>query len=146
MRKRTQPPSRVRYARDHPTVGIHVTLEELQLLKTLSGESGLSVSQLVKQALGILKADIDGVRKHCVQEGITNGRREGRAEGRREGYAEAVARYRITYPCSKGGEPIVILADSKSAAAAAAMLSEAGWGHVECPEQTPPIHSPRAMP
>jgi hypothetical protein len=146
MRKRTQPPSRVRYARDHPAVGVHVTLEERQLLRTLSEESGLSVSQLVKQALGILKADLDAVRQHGVQEGIAKGKREGRAEGRREGYAEALARYQITFPCSKGGEPIVILAGSNSAAAAAAMLSEAGWGHVECPKQTPPTHAPTVVP
>jgi len=132
MSRKRQPPSRVRYAYENPTIGIHVTREERELLRTLSQESGRSVSQLVKQALSILKADIDAIRTHCLQEGIAKGKRIGRAEGRREGNAETVARYRLAYPCPKCGEPIVILVGSKIADAAIEMLAGAGWRHAQC--------------
>ena len=88
-RKRLLPPSRIKYAYENPTIGIHVTREEREALRALSEESGLSASQLVKQTLGILKADIDAVRAHCVQQGITKGTSIGRREGRHEGFAEA---------------------------------------------------------
>lgn len=134
MSRKPQPPSRVKYAYENPTIGIHVTRQEREFLGTLSQKSGRSVSQLCKQALGILKTDIDSVRTHCLQEGHATGKRVGRAEGRREGYAEAMARYRFAYPCPKCGEQIVILTGSKIADAAVEMLTEAGWGHAQCPQ------------
>jgi hypothetical protein len=138
VRRNHQPPSRARYAALHPTIGIHVTLEERELLRTLSGSSGLSVTQLTKQALGILRADIEAVRKKGVIEGMRKGkaagRTEGYAEGRGDGYAAAKARYAVVYPCAKCGGELVVRAGSASAIEAVRMLHDAGWGHVECPE------------
>jgi hypothetical protein len=137
MRRRRLPPSRVRYAATHPTIGIHVTLEERELLRSLSANSGLSVTQLAKQALGILEADVEAVRKKSLLEGIRKGKalghQEGYAEGRRDGFAEAKAQYGIPYPCARCGGPLLLAAGSASAREAVRMLRAAGWRHKECP-------------
>ena len=141
MRRRREPPSRVRYAATHPTIGIHVTLEERELLRTLSANSGLSVTQLAKQALSILEADLEAVRKKCLQEGIGKGKalgqKEGYTEGRRDGFAEAKAQYGIPYPCARCGGPMLLGAGSASAREAVRMLRAAGWGHKDCPPPGP---------
>jgi hypothetical protein len=138
VRKKHQPPSRARYAASHPTIGIHVTREERELLRTLTENTGLSATQLTKQALGILKADLEAVRKKCLQEGMRRGkvagRTEGYTEGHNDGYAEAKARYGVPYTCTKCGGEILMHAGKPSAIRAATMLRDAGWGHIDCPE------------
>jgi len=144
VRKRPQPPSRIKYAKAHPVIGVHLTLDERELLRTLSQKSGLSPTTIVKQALGILDTDMEVVRQHALQEGIAKGKRTGRIEGRREGYAEALSQYQIPYLCSRCGGTIVLRAGSESAAAAARMLGEAGWRHAECQSGPLPGAPPRA--
>ena len=137
MRKKHQPPSRLRYAATHPTIGIHVTLEEREVLRTLSETTGLSVTQLTKQALGVLKADVEAVRKRGMQDGIRKGkaagRTEGYAQGRSEGYATAKARYAVAYPCAKCGGDIVMRAGLADAIESVRMLRTAGWAHKNFP-------------
>jgi predicted DNA-binding protein len=144
MSRKRQPPSRIRYAEENPTIGIHVTREERERLRTLSRHTGLSVSKLVKHELHILEANIETVRKHCLEEGIAKGQRIGRVDGRREGYAEAMALYGITILCSNCGEPIAVLPASEIAADAATTLSQ-GVG-VTCSAQSQTLPQSRRRP
>jgi hypothetical protein len=122
--KRHQPPSRARYATQHPTIGVHCDRDTYQRLVALRERSGLSLGQLVKQELGVLEKDIDTVRTRAYAEGLE--------AGRKAGYAHARSLYRPTYPCSICLGPVAIEPGSEEAKIAVAAVVEEGWAHAEC--------------
>jgi hypothetical protein len=111
---RHQPPSRRRYAATHPTIGVHCDRETYDALISLRERSGLSFSQLVRQALGAVEMDIETVEDVATV----------------VGYEEAAAQYRLRTPCSVCGKPMEILAGSEMAAEAVRSLRN--WGHGPC--------------
>jgi hypothetical protein len=127
--KRNPPPSRARYAAQHPTIGVHCDRDTYQRLVALRERSGLSLGQLVKQALGVAEKDIDTVRTRAHAEGLE--------AGRRAGWTHARSLYRLTYACSICQGPIAIEAGSEAAKVATAALTARGWQHVQCPGRVP---------
>jgi hypothetical protein len=113
-----QPPSRVRYAASHPTVGIHLTLEDHQRAQALRERTGLSFAQLFLLALERVELDLGPAEEKA------------RTEGYKRGYEEARGRYRLSTPCIACRRPVVILPGSEMAAVAVAALGD--WGHDEC--------------
>jgi Ribbon-helix-helix protein, copG family len=138
--RRHVPPSRLRYEATHPTVAVHCDVETKARLVALREATGLSLGELVKQALGLLERDVDVAR----QIGLADGRAEGRslgveeghvvgeAEGYNLGFAEADARYRVCYPCAVCGSLISILVDSAEAKVMVKALVDARWAHAAC--------------
>jgi hypothetical protein len=122
---RHQPPSRARYAAQHPTIGVHCDRETYQRLVALRERSGMSFGQLIKQGLGVAEKDIETVRARGYEEGLQT--------GRRAGYTHARSLYRLTYACSRCQGPIAIEAGSEEAKIATAALTARGWQHVQCP-------------
>jgi hypothetical protein len=122
-----QPPSRARYAAAHPTIGVHVDRDTYQRMVELRQQSGFSLGQLVRQALGVVEMDITTV--------MTRARDEGVAEGRKVGYAEARARYRLTVDCSFCRKAVELAPGSPPAPSVAEALAVAGWGHKQCHER-----------
>jgi hypothetical protein len=98
----------------------------------LRDRSGLSLNQLVRQALGSLETHVDEIREH--------GRRQGEAEGRKAGFEDGVQKMRIaardawqlTYPCSGCGKQVAIRVRDPDAQRAIEVLIEEGWGHAKC--------------
>jgi hypothetical protein len=125
--KRHQPPSRTRYAAEHPTIGVHCDRETYQRLVALRERSGLSLGQLVKQELGVAEEDIDTVRERAYAEGFE--------AGRKAGWTQARSLYRLTYACSVCRGPIAIESDSEQAKIATMALTAQGWHHVQCPRR-----------
>jgi hypothetical protein len=111
-----QPPSRRRYVAAHPTIGVHCDRETYDALIALRERSGLSFGELVRQALGAVEMDVASVEE----------------VGRARGYRQAKARYCLTAPCSRCGQPIEIRAGSEMADAAVRAVSD--WEHTQCPE------------
>ena len=110
-----QPPSRRRYAATHPTIGVHCVDQKMyDDLIALRDLSGLSLGQLVLQALGKVAMDVAKVE----------------AVGRARGYRQAKALYCLTTPCCHCGQPTEILAGSELADEAVRALR--AWGHIEC--------------
>lgn len=127
-RTRRQPPSRLRYAADHPTIAIHCDRTTYERLTALKEQSGQSLGNLVKQALAMVEKNIGGVHAR----GYAQGMKKGIAEGRAQGYAEGQARYCLTFECHVCGRPIEITVGSDPAIVAARALRDGGWGHREC--------------
>jgi hypothetical protein len=110
-----QPPSRRRYAATHPTIGVHCVDQKMyDDLIALRERSGLSLGQLVLQALGKVAMDVAKVE----------------FVGRARGYWQAKARYCLTTPCSGCGQPLEILPGSELADEAVRAVR--AWGHIEC--------------
>jgi len=133
-RTRHQPPSRLRYAAQHPCIGVHVDVPTRDRLLELRRRSGLSFGQLVKQALGLLEKDVGSAWELGRKRGLEEGRQIGFVEGRDAALAKARSAYLLTYPCSVCGEPVEILRGSDSAEAAVAALVEDRWAHGRCLE------------
>lgn len=141
MRRKRLPPSRMKYAEENPTIGIHVTREERERLRTLSRQSGNSVTQTVKQMLGLAEKDVAPIRENSFREGFAEGEKTGVAKGRKLGFAEATAIYRVIYSCSDCGGPIELQTGEADAKEAAASLTRSGWVCENCLDG-PPITNP----
>lgn len=127
-----------------------------QRFLTLRERSGLSVGQLLREALNLVEKDVDTPRTLGRAEGLAAGKKLGHAEGRkageaaghklgyaeghRVGYAEglkagrtqATATYRLTFDCSVCGRPTSVPRESAAAKVVATMFTKSGWGHPEC--------------
>jgi hypothetical protein len=115
-RTKEQPPSRARYQAEHPTIGVHVDRDTYAKLVELRDRSGRSLGQLVRQALGVVEADV-------AQDELAY------VSAYSEGQTDALAEYSLAAPCSVCEQPIVIQAGSEMAKVAVALLVERGWVH-----------------
>jgi predicted DNA-binding protein len=52
MKKRHQPPAKIRYNQTHPTVSIRVSQDLYDRLKELREKSGKSLGDILREALG----------------------------------------------------------------------------------------------
>jgi hypothetical protein len=122
--KRQQPPSRARWAAQHPTIGVHCDRETYEKALALRQRHGLSFGQQFKQALDLVEKDLEAVRARGYAEGLE--------AGRRAGWTHALTVYRLTYPCSMCQVPISIEVGSEEAKVATAAVAAEGWAHDEC--------------
>ena len=111
MKKRHQPPAKIRYNQTHPTVSIRVSQDLYDRLKDLREKSGKSLGDILREALG-------------KQAPVTQ-----RAFGR--GYIAAGEKLKVVYPCSVCGKQIVVTSPDEKKAIASYM-KEHGWTHGEC--------------
>ena len=65
-----------------------------------------------------------------------NGWRRGFDEGQFEGYGKAELEFKVTYPCSVCGKPIVMKPGSESHIAMKGYMREHGWEHSSCGNKT----------
>jgi len=133
MARRHRPPSYVRYAAKHSTIGIHVDLAQQEWLRTLRDQTGMSYSQLFLAALGEVEVKVDAAFEAGRKAGHRAGQVAGRQKGRREGFDEAVSKYLITVVCSGCSQPIAVEAGTPIGAAAVAHLNGDRWHHPDCP-------------
>ncbi len=135
-KSRHSPPSRARYAAQHPTIGVHVDKPTYQKLLELRERSGLSLGQLVRQALKVVENDVEMVLLTGRGEGYLQGFEEGRARGYKEGWAagntKALQLYRLTYPCNVCHQAIELRVGSTAAQVGVEALADQGWGHADC--------------
>ena len=57
--KKHQPPSKKRYAEKHPSVTIHLTLDEYNALMELALNNDKSMNQLLKESVGLKEETSD---------------------------------------------------------------------------------------
>jgi hypothetical protein len=139
-KKKQQPPSRMRWASLHRSIGVCVDLPTYDRLMAMRVQSGLSFGMLFKQAMGVIEKNIGLAWKLGEAAGFARGRKLGTAEGEEIGYAKAAKDYRLTFDCSICGEAIEVRFGEEAARAAVAAL--AGWRHTACDDQLPRMPRP----
>ena len=113
--KRHKPPSRIRYEDAHPTISVRVSRQLFNQLRALKRDSGKSVADVLKEAIGAQMRSA----------------KDAHQRGYRKGHLEAEGTYRVDYRCSRcGGTITVTTAEEKRAAAEA--MRERGWAHSTC--------------
>jgi hypothetical protein len=127
-----RPASRERYAAQHPAITVHFDMDTYNRLIELRKQSGLTLNQLVRQALGSLEEHVAAMQEPAYKRGFAVGDEMGRKVGSAGGYLEARAKYRLTYPCAGCAKPIGIQAGDPAALRAVELLSAEGWGHATC--------------
>ena len=80
------------------------------------------------------KVKLPNLEKLSYDNGYNRGFKEGRDVGYILGYHEAEEEFKITYPCSICGKPILVRPGSKSHKDIIAHMKEYGWAHSECLE------------
>jgi hypothetical protein len=133
MALKHRPPSRVRYAQRHPSVGVHLDRATYDRVTALRDRSGLSFAHLFQRALGEVELQVDSAVEAGRRSGRKGGLAVGRRKGRSEGYDEAVAKFRLTSRCALCDRDMVIFAGSPMGEAAAAWFQEERWQHDHCP-------------
>ena len=93
--KTHQPPSKLKYAENHPSMTIHVTKEEYKDIVEMAINNDKSMNQLVKEAVGLIR------RTWKEQQYFFN-------EGSESGYEEAIKDFSRNFKCSRSGRPLEI--------------------------------------
>jgi Ribbon-helix-helix protein, copG family len=143
---RHRPPSRERYAAKHPALTVHLDLDLYAKIVELRERSGLTLNQLVRQALGSVEDHVETIRGAAHVRGFDLGNKLGYDVGYETGYAAAKDEYGLTIECSECDEPIEILAGAPIAERAVELLRERGWGHKACVEKGPREATPPPLP
>ena len=114
-RKKHYPPSRLRYDQSHPTISVRVDRQMYDRLQTLKEQSGKSLGDVLREALGTQVPSAKNAHNR----------------GYKKGLSEAEDRYRVRYRCSVCGG-ILTITSTEGKAAAARLMREAGWAHSRC--------------
>jgi hypothetical protein len=107
-------PSRARYEASHPVISVRVSRALYLELKRLQGLSGKSVGDILREAVGRQKPQIEGAR--------------------RLGFDEAKRLYCVVYSCAVCGQPIEMTSE-QAKSAAGKYIEAKGWRHGSCPER-----------
>lgn len=111
VKKKHQPPSKIRYDNTHPIISIRVDQETKRKLDDLRNMSGKSLGDILREALKIQTASTNNA--------FIKGENAGKAK------------YGVSFKCSGCGGTIWI--DNPELKKAATQIMERyGWGHVEC--------------
>ena len=116
-RRRHVPPSRLRYEQENPTISVRVTLDLYTQLKAIKEQGGLSVGDILREAMG--------VQVNSVQVAFDRGNKQGKMA------AEKL--YRLDYRCAQCGGTITLTSAGEKKAVAGYMR-EHGWAHKSCLE------------
>jgi len=117
-------PSRIKYDKNHPTVSARLPIEIRDNLRTMLESQGITLAKvLISLANGaeIKEPSGEGEKKPGYLDGINRARKL----------------YGISYKCSKCGQ-LVVIDTPEEKEAASNLMTEAGWGHRDCPETSPP--------
>lgn len=130
--RKHQSPSRERYAKQHPSLTVHFDEETYAKVVALRERSGLTLNQLVRQALGSLETHVEAIHEHGRHEGYTTGWKAGSKDGSDKMREAARAAWQLTYPCAGCAQPVAIRVGDPDAERAIKVLTDEGWGHVKC--------------
>jgi len=114
MKKKHQPPAKIRYNQTHPTVSVRVSKDLYDQLKHLREKSGKSLGDIMREALGKQAPTV--------------------MKAFERGYIAAGEKLKVVYPCSVCGKLILVTTPDEKKAIASYM-KEHGWAHGECPNK-----------
>lgn len=122
-------PSRIRYAAAHPAHTVRFSPETHAKIVAICERTGLSYNRAVNIAVdGLDDAALEVIRSHAHELGIQEGVKVERTT-RAAAYAESHAKFWLTLPCPKCGQPIELRARSLVAIRAIPDF----WAHEICP-------------
>ena len=124
-REKGKPPSRDRYDKKCPVVSIRLPEEVHGKLQEVMKATGMSKLEILKLGLGLAKVKVRS------EEEV---RRDAHDKGMLEGFKVAEDDFKVTYRCSKCGEPIDV-ESTEEREAAGQLMTRAGWGHIKCPKR-----------
>ena len=111
MKKKTSPPSKVKYDHSHPTVSIRVDKKLKDELDELRTKEGKSLGDILREAVGKQLPNVE----HAYQ----------------DGFAAGQANAAFYFPCSKCGGLIQIISQEDKQLVAES-LKGCGLGHKTC--------------
>jgi hypothetical protein len=129
-------PSRERYAKQHPSLTVHFDEDTYARVVALRERSGLTLNQLVRQALGSLETHVDEIREYGRHDGYATGWKAGSKDGADKMRVATRAAWQLTYPCSGCGQPVAIRVGDPDAERAIKVLTDERWGHAKCFDHT----------
>lgn len=119
--KKHQPPSKLKYAENHPSVTVHLTKDEHKDLLEMAFNNDKTMNQLIKEAVGLIR------RTWKKQQYFFN-------EGSESGYEDAVKDFSRNFKCSRCGRPLEIKPNLENQLYQWLVneSSKAGWHHGNC--------------
>ena len=111
MKKKHQPPAKIKYDKSHPTVSVRVDQELKEKLDEIKEVSGKSVGDILREAVEVQAASAKSAYA--------------------KGYTKAKKDWGVTYKCSVCGGTIW-LQTPQARKAVAQYMREHGWAHSEC--------------
>lgn len=111
VKKKHQPPAKIRYDSTHPVASVRVDQKLKQQLDVIKRMSGKSVGDILREAVGVQNPST----KNAYALGFSN----------------ATKAYRVQYKCNICGGT-ALLQSSEEKKAAAQYMREHGWAHANC--------------
>jgi hypothetical protein len=131
-----EPPtlSKGRWKENHPTVSFRVSLSDRHRLDELVRQEGISLSEILHRALGLIdKQVVNGRAK--FQQGRRVGHQDGHDDGYLEGQSDTMGQFIV--PCCRCGQALV-MDDRNPAIRRKLRLVFRGWYHAQgCPTSPP---------
>ena len=115
-KRKSIPPSRVRYEATHRTFSARLDPELQRRLGQLKHELGMSLADVIRIGLDKAEPDIKAAYHRGVE----------------DGFEEAREFFEVPYPCSRCGYWHQAITTEESKAAAADFMSQQGWFDIEC--------------
>ena len=109
-------PSRARYEKANPTVGVRVSSELREMLAWLKEVQGISLGDVLRIGLEKAKPDLAAAR----------------TRGFAEGYEMAREQYEVTFWCNGCRRGYLSIKSQEAKEAAAQMMYDAGWHSSAC--------------
>jgi hypothetical protein len=134
--KRSQPPSRARYAAANPPHTVRFTLNGYEKLAAISERMGVSFNRAVNIAVdGLDDAAIEMIHAHAHEQGLRLGIERAQAASRAAGYAQAKLAFCLSFRCPFCGQPVEIRVGDAFAHFVLQTLVASGLGHQGgCPQ------------
>ena len=134
--KRSQPPSRARWAAANPPHTVRFKLSGYEKIAALCERMGVSFNQAVNIAVDELDdAAMEIIHAHGHEQGLRLGIERAQAGERAASYAQAKRTFCLSFPCPICGQPVEIRAGDVLARLALMTVVASGLGHQDgCPE------------
>ncbi len=113
-KKKTPPPSKIKYDNNHPTVSARLPKDKHDKLLKLLESLDMTLPQLLLNFIGEYEIKVTPVD-----------------EARKASYEEAKKTYIVPFACKICGKPLAITS-TRAKEVAGKYMTEQGWGHAEC--------------